>query len=128
LKKPVPNFCLLLLIFYFLQSCTDPVESEFKFVSNLVYIDGLASTEPNSSFVKISQGIYEFGFYRNIEETGATVSFENMVTGELIILEEQVDAYVPPIDFKVSVGESWRVNVALQDGRKYRSEPETVVL
>jgi len=114
--------CSLLLI-----TCIDPIQPEYKFFDGLIIIEGQASSTMGTSFITINQTTSEFGIYRNIFQEGATVLFRNLDTGEMVVLEEQPDIYVPPDDFAVSAGESWELDITLTDGRKYRSLPEKVI-
>jgi len=110
-----------------LTACIDPVAPEFELREGLVFVDGIASTAPGASFVSIDISAYEFGFYVINFVEGATVSFRNSNTGDIIHLIEQLDAYVPPADFAAQPGETWELEIVLPDGTNYRSEPEIVL-
>lgn len=126
LKKP--NIFFILSFFSFLSfGCIDPIAPEYDFVDDLIVIEGLASSTPGTSYVNINKTSSEFGIYRNIFQEGAEVTFTNLNTGETIILQEQIQTYVPPLDFAVATGESWELNVRLANGTQYRSLPETVL-
>lgn len=122
---------LKILRFFFTSfiiiSCIDPVTPEFDYFDEQVYVDGFASTAPGASYVTIGKSNTDFGLFRSIFEEGARVSFKNSSTNEVVELMEQDDVYVPPTDFAVSVGDSWELNIVLADGRKLKSEPETVI-
>ena len=118
-----PYFLISLLFF----SCVDPVEPEFEFKEGLVFIEGFASTAPGASFVIINKSETQFGVNTTVFETGATVTFRNSDTGETTGLIENGDAYVPPADFVVSVGQRWELDITLIDGTQYKSSPEIVL-
>lgn len=119
-------YVLISLCFLF-NSCTDPVSPEFEFKEGLIFIEGIAATEEGESFVIINKSVNEFGVEKTKFESEAFVSFFNSDTGEEIDLVELEGAYVPPIEFKVNLGERWELLVTLQDGRQYRSQPEVVL-
>ncbi|UWX55197.1 DUF4249 domain-containing protein [Maribacter litopenaei] len=119
----MPRVAIVLLFL----GCIDPVAPEYEYVDGLMIIEGLASSEPGTSYVNINRTSSEFGIYRNIFELGAQVRFINLESGEEVILQEQLDTYVPPEDFVVVPGETWELNILLADGRRYRSLPETVL-
>ena len=108
-------------------NCIDPVPPEFELREGLVFVDAIASTAPGASFVSISISAFEFGVYVINFVEGATVSFRNLDTGEVVNLIEQVGAYVPPADFATQPGETWELEIVLADGTNYRSEPEFVL-
>ncbi len=115
---------LLSLIFI---GCIDPVEPEFEFKNGLIFIEGIAATVEGGSFVIINKSVEEFGLNKTVFEGGASVSFVNTVTEQIIELQELEGAYVPSSDFKVNIGEQWRLEVALTDGKQYRSQKEIVL-
>ncbi len=115
----------LLPLLYF--GCVDPVAPEYIFIGDQIIIEGLASSVPGTSYVTINQTSSDFGIYRNLFQKGATVTFTNVDTGQILLLEEREDVYVPSEDFVVATGETWELDVVLADGRNYKSRPETVV-
>lgn len=117
---------VLTIVSFFLKGCIDPVEPEFNYQEGLIYIEGFVSTTPGASFVSVYESIIEFGVYQNVFLKGATVSLRNTETDVIVDLEEQEDAYLPPSDFKASVGESWEMYLTLADGRQYQSVAEKI--
>ena len=115
-------FCFFLFI-----TCTDPVTPEFEFKEGLVLVEGFASTSEGASFVVVSKSVDEFGVNKTKFEKGALVSFINSDTGASIQLVEQGEAYVPPPDFKATVGESWELAITFLDGTQYKSSSERVL-
>ena len=111
----------------FFGSCTDPVTPEFEFQEGLIFVEGFISTSPGGSFVTVSKSAIEFEVYVVRFQGGATVSFENIVTGESVSLIEVEDAYTPPVDFKAKPGEEWKLIVNLPNGVRYESFPEKVL-
>ncbi|UWX56686.1 DUF4249 domain-containing protein [Maribacter litopenaei] len=91
-----------------------------------MYIDALASTEEGTSYAIISRTKNLFGINQAVEVTGAMVYFLNQNTNTRIVLSELEGAYFPPSDFKVRENELWSLEVILDDGRIYLSEPEKV--
>ena len=108
-------------------SCIDPVAPEFDFFDGQIYVEAFAASAPGSSYVIINRSTTEFGFYRNVFEAGAEVSFRNVETDDVVVLEERATDYIAPSDFVVSVGETWELNIRLIDGKQLKSEPEQVV-
>lgn len=128
LKKLSFKKGLVLLIFsFFLTNCIDPVEPEFKLETGFIFVDGLASTIPKASFVTISESVIEFGVYGTNFIEGANVSFINTGANEIVHLEENIGAYVPPSDFVAAVGETWKLLISFENGTIYESSPETVL-
>jgi hypothetical protein len=111
----------------FSVSCIDPVPPEFQFIDELIIIEGFASSTPGASSVIINRTSSEFGIYRNLFQEGAQVTFENIDSGEVVNLKEQIAVYVPPIDFVVTPGTTWQLNLVLSDGTRYKSFPEKVI-
>lgn len=105
--------------------CVDPVTPEYDFKEGLVFIDALASSSPGGSYVTLSESTLTINANKFI--TGANVSFQNLVSGNTVQLVENEDIYLPPNDFVVSPGDSWELFITLEDGRAYRSLPETVL-
>lgn len=110
-----------------LNSCIDPVPPEFEYREGLVYIEGIASTLEGASFVSISESAIEYNVKVVNDVQRAEVAFVKQGTGERIALEEQPGGYVPPPDFAVATGESWLVDIVLEDGTHYRSGVEKVL-
>ncbi|WP_273565634.1 DUF4249 domain-containing protein [Maribacter halichondriae] len=107
--------------------CTDPVTPDFEFREGLIFVEGFASTTPGDSFVIINESAVEFGVYVVNSVDGATLSFENPDTGQVIPLAQQGDAYIPPLDFAAAPGERWKLNAQLSNGKRYESSPELVL-
>ncbi|MER3376335.1 MAG: DUF4249 domain-containing protein [Allomuricauda sp.] len=117
---------LVVSVTMLLLGCTDPVEPEYSYVEGLMYIDAQISTSVGTSYAKIYESNTDFRLYRNIFQPGATVVFRNVDTNGAITLSEGEDVYVPPEDFRATNGETWQLEITLEDGRQYRSQPETV--
>jgi len=119
---------LLILTLCSLQySCTDPVTPEFQFEEGLIFVESIASTSAKASFVTIKRSAIEFGVYVVNFVAEASVSFENVQTGEVVSLIENRNSYIPPDDFVVRSGEEWKLNIQLPNGQKIESLPESVL-
>lgn len=123
-KGKVP---VLLFFSFLLSGCIDAVTPEFDYREGLIYIEGLVSTSPGTSFVSVYESATEFAVYQNNFLEGASVSFRNTETDVLVDLIEQEGVYVPSIAFAASVGESWELEVRLLDGRQFQSLSEKIV-
>ena len=56
---------ILILFFSFLfTTCIDPVAPEFDYLEDLLFIEGMASSIEGTSYVKISTGSNESGYYK----------------------------------------------------------------
>lgn len=108
-------------------TCVDPVEPEFEFRDGIVFVEGFVSTNVGASFVSISESVTDFGVYKTTAVTGATVSFKNTNTGEIVLLTENIGSYVPPANFEAAVGETWELDIIMSDGAEYVSTPETIL-
>ncbi|MFC3971353.1 DUF4249 domain-containing protein [Maribacter confluentis] len=117
----------LLVLSVLLFNCIDPVEPEFEFKEGLVFIEGIATTVKGGSFVIINKSTIEFGINKTKFEKGASVSFINSVSGEVVNLTEVEGAYVPSVEFKANIGEQWQLQVTLLDGTQYHSQPERIL-
>lgn len=126
MNKSIIKF-LLTVVPCCLISCIDPVEPEFEFKDGLVFVEGIASTIKGGSFVIINKSSIEFGVNKTKFEKGASVSFVNSKTNEIIQLIEDEGVYVPWVEFQVKVGEQWELHITLQDGSQYNSQSETVI-
>ncbi|RKN79478.1 DUF4249 domain-containing protein [Ulvibacterium marinum] len=108
-------------------ACVDPVEPEFQFIEDFVFIEGFASTAPGASFVTISRFVRELGKNTVNFEEGANVSFLNTTTGDEEPLVEIEGQYLPSAGFAVTEGEEWKLNIVLEDGTHYVSTEESVL-
>jgi len=126
-KKTVFPIILLLTLCVLQYSCTDPVTPEFEFQEGLIFVESIASTSTKASFVTIKRSAIEFGVYvvNFVEE--ASVDFENVETGEVVSLIENRNSYIPPDNFVVRSGETWKLNIQLPNGKKIESSPEAVL-
>lgn len=116
-----------LLLFVSFLGCTDPVTPEFEFQEGLIFVEGFISTLPSGSFVTVSKSAIEFEVYVVRFQEGATVSFENIASGETVPLTEVEETYLPPSDFIAQPGEEWKLVVNLANGASYESLPEKVL-
>nr|WP_299073892.1 DUF4249 domain-containing protein [uncultured Allomuricauda sp.] len=127
------NVSFIIIVFsaycFLLSGCTEPVEPEFEFRSNLVTIESIVTTSIGVSFVTIKESVVERNRYSNIPVNEAVVSLLNSNTGTVVMFSEEDGSgvYVPPMDFVASVGDTWELDVLLSDGRNYKSLPETIV-
>lgn len=116
---------IFFLIPLLLLTCTNPVSPDYKYIEGLIYIEGFLGTEEGSSYVTITESDVA-QYYRNIFVTGATVAFVNADSGQSIQLIEEDAQYIPPPNFKGTVGEKWHLEVSLPNGNQYVSEVETI--
>ncbi|VXB01810.1 DUF4249 domain-containing protein [Maribacter litoralis] len=118
------------LIFLFL-GCTNPTTPEFDIKDGLMSVEAFVSNFQGSSYAKIYR-LNEFNVgvnsYVNVFESNAEVTFINIDTNETISLEEDEvnERYLPPFDFVAAEGDTWQLNVKLEDGTEYISTPETM--
>ena len=126
-KSYLGNCTTIILLSFTLLTCTEPVSPEFKYIEDVIYIDGFLGTTEGSSYVKISESDVA-GYYRNIFVSGANVVFINSESKERIqLFEDEDDAqYIPSTSFKGEIGAKWYLEVNLPNGKKYLSEIETI--
>ena len=117
---------LFIIIFSFtFITCIDPVAPEFRFLEDLLFIEGIASSIEGSSYVRIRKSSNEFGYYRTAFFPGCSVE---LISGNKVIkLMEGFDRYNGPSDFKVLKDELWELKIILPDGTEYKSSKETMV-
>jgi len=126
LRKKSYYLLLPLLISYGQQSCIDPVDPDFEYREGLVFIEGFASTAEGATSVTISTSAIEFGVYVVNFIGGAQVTLVEQATMREVAFMELEDSYAPPSGFVVKSGESWLLDIRLQDGTHYRSTYEPV--
>ncbi|RRQ49439.1 DUF4249 domain-containing protein [Maribacter algicola] len=118
----------VIIVFSFLPyGCIDPVPPEFDYEDGLIFIEGFASSNAGASYVGINESVTEFGVRGLNFIPGASVTVENLDSGLSVNFLESEDAYLAPLDFKVSPGERWKLIVAMPNGTVYESEPEIVL-
>ena len=118
-------FFALIALVLVSQSCIEPVQPEFQYIENVLFVEGLASTAEGTSFVSIRQASTEFGIYQTSFLEGASVRVENIDNGVQTTFSEDLESYVAPTDFVVNPGESYKLIVNLPDGRRIESNAES---
>ncbi|MBC2838739.1 DUF4249 domain-containing protein [Robiginitalea sp. SC105] len=119
------KFTASFLTLFALLACTDPVDPEFSYEEGLVYIDAFASDAEGASYVQVFESGESFGRQTNEFLGGARVRFIRQGDGAEVLLAESGDRYLPPDGFAIARGEQWRLEVVLEDGRRYQSGVET---
>lgn len=118
---------ILLFFLLSLLSCVTPVEPDYDYQDNILFIDAYALSEPGISTVSVKRSIYINQSYFLEDEPNAQVSVINVETGQTVdFSEDTTGIYIGPADFAVEVGETWMLDVVLQDGRHFESHPEKV--
>ncbi|MBM1104524.1 DUF4249 domain-containing protein [Aurantibacter crassamenti] len=118
---------LYLIFLLFFIGCITPEEPKFEYKEGLIYIDAFASTSTGASYVNISESVLRNQILINVLISGATIFFTNTDSGQTVELTEENGQYVPPSDFAVAVGETWDLKIELPNGKKYYSQPETII-
>ena len=126
-KSALYKRIFLFLFSVFMFACVDPIRPEYEFINDLIFIDAIASTYSDASFVKLNKSVVENGRNNNFFIEGATVSFVNSVTNEVVNLSQEDEVYLPPENFAVTEGETWELSITLPNGKRYISLPETVL-
>ncbi|WP_158594641.1 DUF4249 domain-containing protein [Ulvibacterium marinum] len=127
MQKRLGIYFFAILVLTIISNCIDPIEPDFELREGLIFVEGFASTEPGVSFVSITESAIEFGVYVVNFVEGASAELENVDNGEIVPLVEIEEAYVPPEDFTVAPGESWKLNILMPDGKQFTSEVEKVL-
>ncbi len=126
-KKSVYILGLILSVVAIVYSCVDPVEPEFAYQDNIIFIEAYALTEPGLSSVSIKRSVFQLEEYRVEPVEHAIVRLENMETNSSVDFSEDLEGvYACPADFAAITGERWKLSIELEDGRKYESTTETV--
>lgn len=119
---------VLAFIFASIPACVNLVEAEYDYKDNVLFIDAYALTEPGASSVTIKKSVWNESSYSTKDELNAIVSLENIETQELVAFYySDSGAYICPPNFAVQVGETWKLNILLNDNKKIESKPETVI-
>jgi len=113
-----------LLTLFSIHSCIDPFPPEFEYIEGLYVIDGLASTVEGTTYVTVRKTFLEYGKYKASFVTGCQVTLRNTVTNEEVSLVELEENYLPPVDFKILPGSSWKVEVLTPESKLYVSDAE----
>jgi len=125
----IPNLLkrgAIIFLSILLFTCTNPVSPDYQFIDGLIYIEGFVGTTERSSYVTITESNVDPNYYRNIFVSGASVYFVNEDTGNKINLVEGNSEYIPPTNFKGEIGDKWRLEVELPNGKNYLSEVEII--
>ena len=122
IKKSLCSILLLLL-----ATCITPEEPKYEYKDGLVYVDAFASTTPGTSYVVLSKSNLDFDIYRNEFISGANITLSNDQNGTVVNFLEENGIYLPPVDFVVSEGETWQLQIELSNGSKYLSKTETII-
>lgn len=122
------HFFSLLLIAVTLQSCLEPTTPEFRINEAFYLAEGNILAGEEGSEIRISASQFSMAQLRftgiadaeviSREEDGRSVSW--------LITDPEKGAYSPPTGFSAAPGESWFFEIALADGTRIVSEPETV--
>ena len=124
-KKIISNgFVYLFIGIIITYSCIDPIEPIFDFQSDIVIINGLASTTPGSTSVKVEKTKIEFGDYVSEFISGCKVRLINSLTKEEVNFLEGDQLYSVSSVFKINPGSKWELEVILPNGDLYRSTSE----
>ena len=123
-KKRTFNRLVCLLISIITYCCIDPLEPIFDFQSDIVIINGLASTTPGSTSVKVEKTKIEFGDYVSEFISGCRVRLINSLTKEEVNFLEEDQLYRVSNVFKINPGSKWELEVILPNGNLYRSTTE----
>jgi hypothetical protein len=111
----------------FFLGCVTPVEPQYDYQDNILFIDAYALSEPGISSVSVKRSIFINGSYFLEDEPNARVRVISIETGQSVeFSEDTIGLYFCPPDFAVEEGETWVLDVVLQDGRHYESHPEKI--
>ncbi len=119
-------FSIILTVLFSFTGCVDSTEPNFDFKEGVIFVDSFVSTTPGASFATITETAVEFGKFVNNFIDGATVSFRNTDSNQIVQLTEQEGTYLPPDNFVAAVGDSWELLIELPNGKSYQSSPETL--
>lgn len=126
-SNPNTNKYIFLFILFLLAGCITPEEPKYEYKEGLIYIDAFASTNAGTSYVNLSKSTLQLEAFINEFISGATVQFRNTDTDQFVTLIETNDIYLPPDDFVVAAGETWSLEIELEDGTQYHSQSEIVL-
>ena len=115
---------LTIFLSFIFITCITPVEPDFDFSEDLLFIEGIASSNEGVSYVKVKIGSNKSGDYET--DFLSNCSVELISENRSVFLMEGLDRYYAPFDFKVLKGESWELKIILPNGNIYRSYPEIV--
>ena len=128
IKKSIFYLTIGVIFLILPEACIEPVDAEFDLQEDIIFIDAYALTEPGVSTVSISKSTFDnLNNFKIVNVPNARVKIENIDTGETIdYLEDSSGIYQCPPDFAVSLGEQWKLNIDLEDGKKVESKIQTV--
>lgn len=123
------HICLSIILLLFLSACIDPfdVEGEVKGSSVLV-IDGMITNEKGSYQVLLSYSSPSLKSYERNNVSGAQVTIMSDEGQEEVLLEEEPGIYVSDsCGMQGEVGRSYQLHIITPDGKRYASQPETML-
>lgn len=119
---------LLLTITVSIPSCVDIVEAEYNYQDNILFVDAYALTETGTSTVSINRSFWDGRSYSVRPVTNAKVRLENVdLETSVEFIESDSGEYLSPTDFRAVEGETWKLYIELEDGKKIESKAETVI-
>lgn len=117
-------FTLLSIVF---SSCVELTETEYDYQEDIIFIDAYGLSEPGLSTVSINTSSYLFQNYRVLPVNNAAVYLENIDTGDRVqFTQDSTGIYVCPPNFSTSAGETWQLDVELENGKRILSKPQVI--
>ena len=119
-------FLLLLAPFLFLGSCVDPTEPPYRFLDEVIFVNGSLITAPGRSEVRLTSSAYNGRAYTNTPIEAAEVSYAATGGEGIPLVEVFPGIYRPDSTFAGRVGAEYRLDIRLPDGRRLASQPVTI--
>ena len=122
-----PLYSLVFLLLLVLSACVDPTEPPYQYLDEVTFVDGQVITVPGRSEIRLTIGNFNGRSYLNLPVEGAQVNFLP-ASGDPVPLREVFAGIYRPADstFAGRVGEEYRLDIRLPDGRHLASEPVRV--
>ncbi|SHO61421.1 DUF4249 domain-containing protein [Algoriphagus zhangzhouensis] len=117
-------------IFLGLGACVDPYEVEIESGAQLLTVDGMITTDPGRHSIKLTRSdtygsVFE-GLIRPVSLATVLVRNQDGVVTYLTEDSEVKGNYLTPEGFAAKAGDTYTLQIQLQDGKTYTSLPETV--
>lgn len=116
-----------LLLYAGLVSCVTPYQPETKTLGyRALIVDGFITDQPGPHQVTLSYSADFTVKALNYIVTGATVSVTDDLGKQQSFIEVGKGVYRTPATFQGQQGRSYKLSIALPDGRRYESKPEKI--
>jgi hypothetical protein len=124
-----PCIFLLFLIWFSLNGCIDPYDSDFGQDNRVLVVEGLLTNDyQNPDTIRIQYSFYsnESLIKRAINGTQASIVSSSGQETKLISAGTN-GGFLPPVAFRINAAEKYTLKFTLGDGKSYESTPQQIL-